>query len=178
LWPPTGSGEKTHPRAEAGTVILLSARLASKLIVYSSAIMEAMPQSWSEDRLDELNLRVENGFIRTHEEMDRRFDKVDERFEKFEADVDKRFDKVDERFEKFEADVDKRFDKVDERFEKFEDDVNGRFDKVDKRFDKVDDRFLELNGRFDKLMFAILLSTGGMVGTLAVSVIAALLLRG
>jgi archaellum component FlaC len=64
--------------------------------------MEAMRERWTDDRLDDLNgkvdvLRVEmrTEFAAVRGEMDRRFDKVDERFDK----VDERFDKVDERFE-------------------------------------------------------------------------------
>jgi predicted nucleic acid-binding Zn-ribbon protein len=79
--------------------------------------MEAVRQMWSDDKLDHLERRVDEGFDR----MDREFAKVDTRFEKMEA----QFEKIDARFEKMEA----RFEKVDERFEKIED----RLAKIDEK---------------------------------------------
>jgi hypothetical protein len=48
------------------------------------AIMEAMRKSWTDERLDDLSVRVETGFA----QVDLRFAKVDARF----AEVDARFD--------------------------------------------------------------------------------------
>lgn len=57
--------------------------------------MELMREAWSDDRLDDLNRRVENGFNRVdtdirelRSEMNSRFDRVDARFDA----IDKRFD--------------------------------------------------------------------------------------
>jgi archaellum component FlaC len=81
--------------------------------------MEAMRQSWTDDRLDDLNgkvdalrLEMKTEFGTVRGEMDRRFDKVDERFDK----IDERFDKIDERFDK----IDMRFERMDERFERMD----------------------------------------------------------
>jgi hypothetical protein len=46
--------------------------------------MPTMRESWTDERLDDLNERVSDGFRR----VDRRFDRVDERFDK----MDERFD--------------------------------------------------------------------------------------
>ncbi len=54
--------------------------------------MEAMRQSWTDDRLDDLNVKVDRGFA----QVDKQFEAVDKRFEQ----VDKRFDEIDRRFEK------------------------------------------------------------------------------
>jgi len=43
--------------------------------------MEAMRQSWSDDRLDDLNHRVDDGFKELRREMGARFDRVDARFD-------------------------------------------------------------------------------------------------
>ena len=51
------------------------------------AIMEAMRNTWTDERLDDLANR-----------MDRAFDRVDVRFDKLEA----RFDKLDTRFDAFQ----------------------------------------------------------------------------
>jgi tetrahydromethanopterin S-methyltransferase subunit G len=58
-------------------------------------MMELMREAWSDDRLDDLNRRVENGFNRVdadirelRSEMNARFDRVDARFDR----IDARFD--------------------------------------------------------------------------------------
>lgn len=56
--------------------------------------MEAMRQSWSDDRLDDLNLEVDRGF----ENVDKRFEQVDKRFEQ----VDKRFEQFDQRLQRLD----------------------------------------------------------------------------
>jgi glutathionyl-hydroquinone reductase len=118
--------------------------------------METPMTEWNNDRLDELNGRMKEGF----------------------ADVDKRFDKVDERF----ADVDKRFDKVDERFVRLGAEVKGGFAKVDKRFEKAEERFAtrdemsELRAdfrmlieRFDRLYNMVVVTMVGLAGSLLAS---------
>lgn len=55
----------------------------------------AMRDRWTDERLDDLNGKVDDGFKR-----------MDERF----AQIDGRFAKVDERFDRFEEKVDRRFD--------------------------------------------------------------------
>lgn len=61
--------------------------------------MELMREAWSDDRLDDLNRRVENGFNRVdadirelRREMNDRFDRVDARFEAMQNRFDARFD--------------------------------------------------------------------------------------
>jgi len=49
--------------------------------------MEAMRESWSDDRLDYLNRRVDDGF----KQVDRQFPQVDEQFRQ----VGERFDRVE-----------------------------------------------------------------------------------
>lgn len=58
-----------------------------------------MTQSWTDDRLDDLNRRMEAGFKRVDDdvrelrsEMNARFDRVDARFEHMEAKFDAKFD--------------------------------------------------------------------------------------
>ena len=59
--------------------------------------MEAMRQSWTDERLDDLNHRV-----------DRRFDEVDKRFDK----VDQRFDRIDGEFREMRVEMNARFDSL------------------------------------------------------------------
>jgi archaellum component FlaC len=90
--------------------------MLSQLFVYGYAIMEALEMErpmteWNDDRVDELNERVKDGFA-----------EVDKRFEQ----VDKRFDKVDARFIRLEGEMKGGFARVDERFDK----LNDRFDRL------------------------------------------------
>ncbi|HVY77426.1 MAG TPA: hypothetical protein VG898_02860 [Solirubrobacterales bacterium] len=119
--------------------------------------MELMTSRWTDDRMDDLKhqvddlgLRMEQGFAEQRREMnirfdrlekslDRRFEKVDERFEK----VDERFEKVDERFER----MDERFERVDERFEAIDGKIDARFETAESR---ADARLEAINGRFEK----------------------------
>jgi chromosome segregation ATPase len=57
--------------------------------------MEAMRQSWTDDRLDSLNEKVERRF----DEVDRRFDEVERRFDE----VDRRIDEIREDFREARA---------------------------------------------------------------------------
>jgi len=70
-------------------------------------------EKWTDDRLDDLNKKVDDGFAETKAEMREGFARVDGEVKDLRRDMDERFDKVDERFDK----VDARFDKIDERFE-------------------------------------------------------------
>jgi len=70
--------------------------------------MEMPREKWTDDRLDDLNQKVDGGF----------------------AQVDKRFDKVDARFEKVEG-------KIEGGVKELRDDMNVRFDKVDGRFESL-----------------------------------------
>jgi DNA anti-recombination protein RmuC len=84
--------------------------------------MEAMRESWTDDRLDDLNSKVDalrlemkTEFRTVRGEMDRRFDRVDERFDKMDERFDKRFEKIDARFERMDLRMDERFERMDER---------------------------------------------------------------
>jgi hypothetical protein len=76
--------------------------------------MEAVRDSWTDDRLDDLNRRVAEGFV----SVDRRFEQVDRRFEQ----IDQRFDQVDARFDR----VENRLDRLDGRFER----MDGKLDTI------------------------------------------------
>ena len=50
--------------------------------------MNLMRESWTDERLDDLNQKVDRGF----DKVDERFDKIDERFERLEAKIDAKFE--------------------------------------------------------------------------------------
>ncbi len=124
--------------------------------------MEAMRESWTDDRLDDLNgkvdaLRVEvkTEFTAVRGAMSKRFDKVDSRFDK----IDSRFDKIDERFEK----MDGRFERMDERFDK----IDSRFDKIDERFEAMDARLLQI---YQTMLWFCGIALAALIGFLATQV--------
>ena len=82
-------------------------------------------ESWTDDRLDDLNAKVDRGF----EQVDRRFEEVDRRFEQ----IDKRFEQVDNRFEQ----VDKRFEKVEDEFKAVRREMKEGFDAINLRFESL-----------------------------------------
>jgi hypothetical protein len=63
--------------------------------VYEAVIMETVRESWTDDRLDDLNQRVAGLSHR----MDSRFDRVDTRFDAIDAKFDARFGSMDAKFD-------------------------------------------------------------------------------
>jgi hypothetical protein len=63
--------------------------------VYSAIIMDAMRQSWTDDRLDDFRGETQRRF----DQVDRRFDKVDRRFDKVEAEMKAGFESMNARFD-------------------------------------------------------------------------------
>jgi archaellum component FlaC len=105
--------------------------------------MAVMPrEKWTDERLDDLNAKVDVGF----------------------ASVDKRFDKVDKRFDK----VDKRFDAVDARFEKVEDKIEGGIKELR---GEMDTRFEAMNGHFLALHRLLLRASIGAAVAFGVALI-------
>jgi hypothetical protein len=102
--------------------------------------MEAMRQSWTDDRLDDFR-----------GEVNRRFDDVDRRFDK----VDRRFEQVDRRFDEMAADVNRRFDEVNGKLERIE----GRFEK---RFDGLQRTLMLTGGGIIATLIAGILSLIGL----------------
>lgn len=101
--------------------------------------METPMENWNDDRLDELNRRVDDGFA-----------KVDRRFEKFEGEVKEGFARVERRFEQ----MDRRFEQMDRRFEQ----VDRRFEQVatKEEMGEVRGELRHLNERFDRLLHALM----------------------
>jgi tetrahydromethanopterin S-methyltransferase subunit G len=128
--------------------------------------MEAMAvrQNWSDDRIDGLERKVDEGF----RHVDDRFALVDKRFEQ----VDKRFDEVDKRFDQ----IDRRFDQIDRRFERMggesvvlRGDMNTRFESLEARFDfrmgTFEDGLRGFHRMLMVLCIALFASFTGLIGT-------------
>jgi predicted nuclease with TOPRIM domain len=103
--------------------------------------MEAMRESWTDDRMDDLNGKVDALRLETKAEFTAVRGEVKEEFAAVRTEMREGFERIE-----------KRFDKIDERFDK----IDARFEKVDERFEKVDERFEEAEvrraQRFDAMM--------------------------
>jgi chromosome segregation ATPase len=77
--------------------------------------MERPMTEWNDDRLDELNGRMKEGFA-----------DVDKRFEQ----VDKRFEQVDEHFVRLEGEMKEGFEHTDQRMEAGFERINDRLDRL------------------------------------------------
>jgi predicted transcriptional regulator len=75
--------------------------------------MEAMRESWTDERLDDFAVHSDRRFDTLERRMDSGFNRVEERFQR----VDERFDKIDERFERMEERFDRLGERIVERFE-------------------------------------------------------------
>ncbi len=76
-----------------------------------------MREAWTDERLDDLTKRVDEGFREARKDL-RQFRgevgsdlaKIDARFDKFEDKVEIKFDKVEDKFEALQQRFDRRFD--------------------------------------------------------------------
>jgi uncharacterized coiled-coil DUF342 family protein len=95
--------------------------------------MDPMRQSWTDDRMDELNGKVDGFRLETRTEFRAVRAEVKEEFAAVRAEMKEEFAAVrDEMREGFDK-VDKRFDKVDARFE-----------SMDERFQTMDARLVQI----------------------------------
>lgn len=92
-------------------------------------------EAWTDERLDDLTNRVDEGFRESREDL-----------RVFRLEV--------------KSDLASLRGEMDNRFQKLESSIDARFDKVDGRFDKIDGRFARLDARFDALQRMLL---GGML---------------
>ena len=102
-----------------------------------------MTQSWTDDRLDDLNQRMEAGFKR-----------VDDDVRELRSEMNARFDRVDARFEHMEAKFDAKFERMEAKFD-------GKFDRLDAKFD----------AKFDALQRTLLQVGGGMAAAFGAALI-------
>ena len=80
--------------------------------------MQTMRESWTDERLDDLNGRVGDGFRQ-----------VDDQFRQ----MDQRFEQVDQRFEQ----VDQRFNRVEDQVKDLRGEVNSHLVRIDGRLDSI-----------------------------------------
>jgi chromosome segregation ATPase len=126
-----------------------------KRFVLAFVIMEAMRQSWSDDRLDDLNKRVDAGFVR----VDEQFARVDEQF----ARVDEQFARVDERFVRLEERIERLGEKLDAKIDR----------KIDastaELYRAMQMGFNDVNSRFDAMQQTMIRVGAGLIGVLIAS---------
>jgi archaellum component FlaC len=75
---------------------------------------EAAMAEWSDGRLDEFAVRVDERFDRTDERVAERFDRLDERFDQKCEEVGGRFGAADRRFDKVDRELERINDRLDD----------------------------------------------------------------
>ena len=140
---------------------------------------------WNNDRLDELNGRVKDGFAQVDQDMKNGFARVDremkEGFARVDQEMKEGFSRVDQEmkdgFARVDQDMKNGFARVDQE-------MKGRFAEVNKRFEKtstkeemaeVRSQLLQLNGRFDRFLSILVAACLGMVGSIFIAVLGFLL---
>jgi DNA anti-recombination protein RmuC len=119
--------------------------------------MEAMAQTWSDDRLDRLNSRVDKGFARLEQRIEASEERLNGRIEASEERLNRR---IDESAERMEAIGDRLNARIDESSRDLRLEFNARFDN--------------LESRFDRMQQTIMVTGGGIVATLIATCVAAL----
>jgi len=103
--------------------------------------MEAMRQSWSDDRLDDLNGRV---------------DALSDR-------VEAGFARVDEKFERQEERMERRFERLDGK-------IDSKIDAATLELrQELKEGFHQVNSRFDAMQQTMIRVGGGLIGVLVAS---------
>ncbi len=67
-------------------------------------------EKWTDERLDDLNKKVDDGFAETKAEMREGFARVNGEIKELRREMNARFGKVDARFENFEDSMNARFE--------------------------------------------------------------------
>jgi tetrahydromethanopterin S-methyltransferase subunit G len=129
--------------------------------------MEAMRQSWSDDRLDDLKDRVETGFA----QMDQRSARIEARLE---AGFDRLDAKIDAKIGQLDAKIDAKIGQLDAKIDSKVDGVAAELrQEMKSGFDGVDRRFDAMQQRFDAMQQTIIRVGGGLIGVLVAGFIAA-----
>jgi len=115
--------------------------------------METPMTEWNNDRLDELNGRMKEGFT----EVDKRLEKIDGRFDRIEGEMKEGFEKGDRGMKEGFARVEKQFARADDRFATREE------------LGEATVELRRLNDRFDRFLFIFLGACVGLVGSLLVA---------
>jgi uncharacterized coiled-coil DUF342 family protein len=93
--------------------------------------MEAMRESWTDDRMDDLNGKVDGLRLEMRTEFKEVRGEMKEEFAAVRGEMKAGFDRVDERFDK----VDERFDRISERFDRTDERFAKGLERIEERLD-------------------------------------------
>jgi peptidoglycan hydrolase CwlO-like protein len=114
--------------------------------------MEAMRQSWSDDRLDDLKDRVDVGFA----QVDQRFVRLEAKIDRLDAKIDA---KIDARIDRLDAKVDAKIDAA--TFE-LRQEIKEGVHQINSRFDAMQQTMIRVGGGLIGVLFA---SGAGLIAT-------------
>lgn len=109
--------------------------------------MEAMRESWTDGRLDDLNGRIDQRF----DQVDRRFDQVDQRFDRVEADIRAHRVETKTEFVALRGEMKAGFERMEERF--------------DERFDGLHRLLLQFCWLMIATLLGLVVPLAGLVAT-------------
>ncbi len=118
------------------------------------ASMEAMREAWTDDRLDDLANRMDQGF-----------DRVDRDVRELRAETRVGFERVDREIADVRAEMKAGFDRVDGEFHQVRSEMKAGFDRVEARSEV---RFDAIHHALHGLQRTMLQIGGGLIGTLLV----------
>lgn len=134
-----------------------------KLSVCLHVRMDTVREKWTDERMDDLNHRVDEGFRESREEMRALRTESREEMRAVRAEMNSRFDAVDSRFDA----IDSRFSSVDSRF----DTIDKHFGSVDSRFATMDSRFDAIDSHFDAMQRTMIQGFVGMTAAIVAALI-------
>jgi tetrahydromethanopterin S-methyltransferase subunit G len=89
-------------------------------------------ENWTDERLDDLNKKVDDGFAETKAEMREGFARVDGQIKDLRSEMNTRFNAVDTRFNAVDGRFDKMNESINARFDKMNESINARFDALNR----------------------------------------------
>jgi hypothetical protein len=121
--------------------------------------MEAMRQSWSDERLDDLNKRVDEGFTR----VDARFARLEERMD---AGFNRLDVKIDESVNRLDAKLDEAVGRMDAKLDgsaaELRREMKMGFDQINARFDTMQQTMIRIGAG---LIGVLIASSAGLIAT-------------
>ena len=117
-----------------------------------------MRQSWSDDRLDDLQLEMRNGFARMEAQVEQRAARTEKLIEvqiKAQSEVmERRFGEIEQR----DQETDRRLEALDKRMDRLEDRVEFGFGRLDGRIDSQTRASIYMAGLLCTIVVALLTS--------------------
>jgi hypothetical protein len=112
--------------------------------------MEAMRQSWTDSRMDDLKGQVDR--------LDTKVDRLDAKVDRLDAKMDKGFERLDAKIDKGDAKMDKGFERLDAK-------IDRASEAQAARIDMLNQTILAATGRLFAACIAVVVAIIGLIAT-------------